>query len=466
MSVVINLGPYQFQPFAFTVDNTYLYTSGANGGTPTILRYNIDTSSNPVVFVNPGYFGNPMVFGLSFYNNYIYYIYNNTGNIGEFWRVNANATPGSTSTGVSSADNIKYNNVSAYRAYGLIVVKGYAFITYFAPANNLRILDVSSDSNAATNVCTDANFSNPQQLAVDNYNNCLYIVNSPSGSVSYINQIDISNVSQPVTKNTNFVTLPYSNAMGITVDITSTYLYVSYSNSPYITQVDINTAQVKSNIWASTSSSGSSGNNGILTYGKTNMFCLNQTYSSYPLYKFTIPYIEKACFKEDTLIFTATGYKPVQELRKGNFVKTLLNGFVKIDMIGKRTIVHKACVEDRIKDQLYKCSPENFKEIFQPLIITGCHSILVDDFVSEEQKEKAIDANKNRLCITDHKYRLPACVDERTTVYEIPGTYTIYHLALENDDYYMNYGIYANGLLVESCSKRYIKELSGMEIIK
>jgi len=38
-------------------------------------------------------------------------------------------------------------------------------------------------------------------------------------------------------------------------------------------------------------------------------------------------------------------------------------------------------------------------------------------------------------------------------------------VALENDDYYMNYGIYANGLLVESCSKRYLKEESNMELI-
>jgi hypothetical protein len=162
---------------------------------------------------------------------------------------------------------------------------------------------------------------------------------------------------------------------------------------------------------------------------------------------------------------TNKGYRPVQELRKGDLVKTLLNDFLPIDMIGKRTIEHSACKE-RIKEQLYKCSPENFKEVFEPLIITGCHSILVDDFVSEEQKEKAIKTNENRLCITDRKYRLPACVDDRTAVYEIPGNYTIYHLALENDDYYMNYGIYANGLLVETCSKRYLKELSGMELIQ
>jgi len=69
------------------------------------------------------------------------------------------------------------------------------------------------------------------------------------------------------------------------------------------------------------------------------------------------------------------------------------------------------------------------------------------------------------IYITDDKYRLPACVDERAQLYEKSGTFTIYHLALENDDYYMNYGIYANGLLVETSSKRYMRELSNMEML-
>jgi hypothetical protein len=171
------------------------------------------------------------------------------------------------------------------------------------------------------------------------------------------------------------------------------------------------------------------------------------------------------CFKEDTLILTNKGYRRIQELRKGDLVKTLLNGFLKIDMIGKKNIYHKACIEDRIENQLYKCSHENFKEVFEPLVLTGCHSILVDDYVSEEQRKRTIEVNGDTY-VTDRKYRLPACVDERTTVYEIPGTYTIYHLALENPDYYMNYGIYANGLLVETSSRRYLKELSGMELIE
>jgi BspA type Leucine rich repeat region (6 copies)/Hint domain len=170
------------------------------------------------------------------------------------------------------------------------------------------------------------------------------------------------------------------------------------------------------------------------------------------------------CFKEDSLILTDKGYKPVQDLRTGDLVKTLLNGFLPIDMIGKRDIVHSANVEDRIKDQLYKCSQTEYPDIFEPLVLTGCHSILVDKFASKEQRAKTIEVNGDTF-FTDNKLRLPVCADERATVYEIPGTYTIYHLALKNPDYYMNYGIYANGLLVESCSKRYLKELSNMELI-
>ena len=170
------------------------------------------------------------------------------------------------------------------------------------------------------------------------------------------------------------------------------------------------------------------------------------------------------CFKEGSKILTDKGYKPIQDLRKGDLVKTLKHDFKPIDMIGKREIYHPA-LQERIKDQLYKCSKDNFDEIFEPLIITGCHSILVDSFISDEQKEKVIEVN-GKFYVTDGKYRLPACADPRASIYETPGTYTIYHLALENDNYYMNYGIYANGLLVETCSKRYLKELSNMTLLE
>jgi hypothetical protein len=175
--------------------------------------------------------------------------------------------------------------------------------------------------------------------------------------------------------------------------------------------------------------------------------------------------ITLTCFKEDTKILTDKGYKSIQDLRNGDLVKTLKYDFKPIVMIGKREIYHPS-VNERIKDQLYKCSKDQYPDIFEDLVITGCHSILVDNFISKEQKEKTMEINSGKIFITDKKYRLPAAADERSLVYEFPGYYTIYHLALENDDYYMNYGIYANGLLVESCSKRYLKELSNMDLIE
>jgi hypothetical protein len=170
------------------------------------------------------------------------------------------------------------------------------------------------------------------------------------------------------------------------------------------------------------------------------------------------------CFKEDTKILTNKGYIPIQDLQKGDLIKTKDDGFKEIFMIGYKQINHYAS-QDRIKEQLYKYTQEKYPEIFEDLIITGCHSILVDNFKDELQRETVIKALGD-IYVTDNKYRLPAFLDEKSEVYEIPGTYTIYHIALENENYYYNYGIYANGLLVESCSKRYLKELSDMILIE
>lgn len=170
------------------------------------------------------------------------------------------------------------------------------------------------------------------------------------------------------------------------------------------------------------------------------------------------------CFKEDSKILTDKGYAPIQNLRRGDLVKTHEHGFVAIHSIGRKDIYNPA-LQERIKDQLYKCSKPEYPEVFEDLVITGCHSILVDEFANEEQRQKTIEVNGDTY-LTDDKYRLPACADSRAFIYENQGTHTIYHLALEHDDYYMNYGIYANGLLVETCSKRNLKEFYNMTMIE
>jgi hypothetical protein len=119
---------------------------------------------------------------------------------------------------------------------------------------------------------------------------------------------------------------------------------------------------------------------------------------------------------------------------------------------------------ERATAQLYRCDPAQYPELDEPLILTGCHSILVDTIDSEAVRDK-VRAVQEYLYVTEGKLRLPACCDERAAVYGVEGDFVIYHIALENDDYFSNYGVYANGgLLVETCSRRYLKELSGMTI--
>jgi hypothetical protein len=159
----------------------------------------------------------------------------------------------------------------------------------------------------------------------------------------------------------------------------------------------------------------------------------------------------------------ADTYVTVENMKPGMLVKTSLNGYKKVEVIGKRDLVNPA-TEERLENRLYKCSPQSYPELTTDLFITGCHSILVDS-LTEKQKEATIE-KLGATFVTDRKYRLMACVDERAEPWTSAGTHTIWHFALENPDEKMNYGVYANGgLLVETCSINFMKNRSNMILV-
>ena len=178
---------------------------------------------------------------------------------------------------------------------------------------------------------------------------------------------------------------------------------------------------------------------------------------------FVLPF---PCFLEGTKILCFENnkevYRPVESLRKGDLVKTIYNGYLPIHKIGTSPMYNPS-TDDRISDRLYKCSKENYPALFEDLYITGCHSILVPSLTYLQGL--ITKASLGKLYVTDKHCRLMAWVDEKAQPYTREGIYNIYHIALENSDYYMNYGIYANGLLVESCSKRYLTEMSNMRLL-
>jgi DNA-binding beta-propeller fold protein YncE len=342
--------------------------------------------------------------------------------------------------------------VSGIDAFGIAIDSTNTYLYVAESGGIISKIDIATQD--VTPVVSG--LSTPYAITIDSTNTYLYVTGFDNGTIS---KIDIA-----AQNATTFVSGLEVLLLGITIDSTNTYLYVTNydeNDNATILQIDIATKDVTPFV-----SSGLISPVG-LTIDPTNtyLYCANYNADGIgTISQISLPAPPYPCFNKDTKILTDKGYKLIQDLRKGDFVKTTLHDFKPIVMIGFRDIHHLASKE-RIKDQLYKCSQTEYPEVFEPLILTGCHSILVDDFTSNEQRDKVIEINGNTY-VTDNKYRLPACADERAHVYEIPGNYTIYHVALENDDYYMNYGIFANGLLVESCSKRYLKELSNMQLIE
>jgi len=171
------------------------------------------------------------------------------------------------------------------------------------------------------------------------------------------------------------------------------------------------------------------------------------------------------CFLEGTrilcLINGVETYVPVESLKKGMLVKTSLDGYKALDIIGSGSILNPGTTE-RVEHRLYKCSPSKYPELSSDLYLTGCHSILVDELTERQRSEtKRI---LNRIFVTDKKYRLAASIDERAEPWASEGIYTIWHFALENTNENMNYGVYANGgLLVESCCKSTMRTRSNLK---
>lgn len=174
------------------------------------------------------------------------------------------------------------------------------------------------------------------------------------------------------------------------------------------------------------------------------------------------------CFLEgSTILCQVDGvekYVPVKKLTKGTLVKTSLNGYKPVVLIGKGTIQNLGN-DDRTEYRLYKLSSSKYPQLKDDLYITGCHSVL--EFpISDKEKEETIK-RLGELFVTDGKYRLMACIDQRAEPWNSEGIYTIWNFALENDNERMNYGVYANGgLLVETCSIKILKFKSNMTFIE
>uniref|UniRef100_A0A6C0L9K5 Hedgehog/Intein (Hint) domain-containing protein n=1 Tax=viral metagenome TaxID=1070528 RepID=A0A6C0L9K5_9ZZZZ len=159
------------------------------------------------------------------------------------------------------------------------------------------------------------------------------------------------------------------------------------------------------------------------------------------------------CFLEGTEILCqvdgAEKYLPIESLTPGTLVKTSRHGYKKVVILGSGKVQNPGH-DERIEKRLYKCSPENYSELVKDVYLTGRHAILVDNLTTAEFETTMQTLGK--IYTTDDACRLLTWIDERAKPWASIGSYTVWNIALEHDKSDMNYGVYASGLLVESCS--------------
>jgi hypothetical protein len=188
---------------------------------------------------------------------------------------------------------------------------------------------------------------------------------------------------------------------------------------------------------------------GFIVMTSTEQFTNNMTTSLY-----TVPQLPSVpCFLEGSLILCADGvYRPIETLSKGVMVKTFEHGDVAIDVVGKSVLHHKKDNDKRDRLFVYKTDAED-------LVLTGGHSVLVDQLTVPQVKD--ILSTMGNIFMTDTKFRLPSCLDDRAEPYErYDESFSIYHICLSNQNPELNYGVYSNGgMLVETCQKECIEKM-------
>jgi hypothetical protein len=165
--------------------------------------------------------------------------------------------------------------------------------------------------------------------------------------------------------------------------------------------------------------------------------------------------IQTLCFIEGTKILTLhDGYIPIQHLEPGTLIKTYgIHQFLPLKYLYKTKINYKKT--NNKLNKLFKYEKHRFG-LIEDLVVSGGHSILVDELNDNEKKLTNQFWNEHERI--ENKYKLLACIDSRNTEFEQEGIYNMYQIVLESEEANKQFGIYANGILTETMSIDFYKQ--------
>ena len=189
------------------------------------------------------------------------------------------------------------------------------------------------------------------------------------------------------------------------------------------------------------------------------MLDFQSAFSSFPHLHIYTFLNSAACYNHDTKILCFNDilgieeYKPVQDLKKGDLVKTYLHGYKKVDCFGKGKMNN---IPNLFSNCMYKMEKTIENGLTEDLIMTGGHSILVDTLTTEqEESQLKISFDQN---IDGKKLLLSSNSELFQKITEVKR-FSFYSFSLENEgDNEKRFGVYANGMLVEVSSKNWLIE--------
>jgi len=244
----------------------------------------------------------------------------------------------------------------------------------------------------------------------------VYTIRLNSSGTAYICDYAVGGTSSVIYTIPNFITSPGSGP--------GTVLYDNASQSPsYINGVYVASLAV---------------DDSTLYLGNADSTS-NEQFIVLPLSSPPVP-----CFARGTNILCFVDnedrYLPIEDLKKGTLVKTWNRGYRKIEKIG---------VSKHGSFRMCKFSTDDFDDLTDDLYITHNHAVLKRQ-ISDRERDQ-LNLFYGRIKVTEGFYRVPACFAPGASEVNDNSRFTeVYHFALETPNKNENFGVYANGMLVET----------------
>ena len=172
----------------------------------------------------------------------------------------------------------------------------------------------------------------------------------------------------------------------------------------------------------------------------------------------------EACFSEGTRILGLTAqlkeeYRLVQDLLIGDFIKSYLHGYRKVSKILKGFFVNNP-TEQGVANCMYRMSKTEDNGLIEDLTLTRNHGVLVEKLTEDEEKK----VDKNNLPIIDGLLSIITADSDKFEKVEDTNVYNYYHFSLDGDgDNDRRFGVYANGLLVETPSNNMMDDAMNIK---